>query len=164
MLVIPLGVVQASAPSPILPGFRARPTNRCCPQMLLPRSPLNETPTRGDIMQVQVNTDDNIEGRDALTAQVEADIRDGLSRFAGQITRVEVHLSDENAGKGGNDKRCLLEVRPTGQQPVAVTQQSGTLQEATAGAVQKMQRKLQSTFGRQNKAKGGHSIRDLDAL
>jgi len=125
----------------------------------------NEPPEGGDIVQIQVNTDDNIEGRDALTAQVEADIRDGLSRFADQITRVEVHLSDENAGKGGNDDmRCLLEVRPSGQQPVVVTDQGGTLQEATAGAVQKMQHKLQSTFGRQNNAKGGHSIRDLETL
>jgi ribosome-associated translation inhibitor RaiA len=124
-----------------------------------------DEPPEGDIMQIQVNTDGNIEGRDALTAQVEADIRDGLSRFADQITRVEVHLSDENAGKGGNDDiRCLLEVRLTGQQPVAVTHQGGTLQVATAGAVQKMQRKLQSTFGRQNNAKGGHSIRDLETL
>ena len=72
-------------------------------------------------MQIQVNTDDNIEGHDALTAQVEADVRDALSRFAAQITRVEVHLSDENAARGGSDdKRCLLEVRPTGQQPMAV--------------------------------------------
>ena len=116
-------------------------------------------------MQIQVNTDDNIEGRDTLSAQVEAGIRDGLSRFAAQITRVEVHLSDENAGKGGDDdKRCLLEVRVTGQQPIAVTHQSGTVQEASEGAVQKMVRKLQSLFGRQNNAKGGHSIRDLDAL
>lgn len=48
-------------------------------------------------MQIQVNTDDNIEGHDTLTAQVEAEILDSLSRFAAQITRVEVHLSDENA-------------------------------------------------------------------
>ncbi|MFN3823738.1 MAG: HPF/RaiA family ribosome-associated protein [Pseudorhodobacter sp.] len=116
-------------------------------------------------MQIQVNTDDNIEGNDALTAQVEAEVRDGLSRFADQITRVEVHLSDENAGKGGSDdQRCLLEVRPTGQQPMAVTHQAATVEEASAGAVQKMQRKLQSSFGRQNNAKGGHSIRDLDVL
>ena len=116
-------------------------------------------------MQIQVNTDDNIEGRDELIAQVEADIRDGLSRFADRITRVEVHLSDENAKKGGSDdKRCMLEVRPMAQQPMAVTHQSATLPEASAGAVQKMQRKLQSFFGRQNNnAKGGHTIRDLDA-
>lgn len=116
-------------------------------------------------MQIQINTDDNIEGHDALTAQLEADVRDGLSRFAAQITRVEMHLSDENAAKGGSDdKRCLLEVRPTGQQPMAVTHQAGTLQEASLGALKKMQRKLQSSFGRQNTAKGGHSVRDLDPL
>ena len=116
-------------------------------------------------MQIQVNTDDNIDGREALITQLEAEIRDGLSRFADQITRVEVHLSDENAGKGGSDDhRCVVEVRPMGQQPMAVTHQGATLQEASAGAVQKMQRKLQSSFGRQNATKGGHSIRDLDVL
>jgi len=116
-------------------------------------------------VQIQVNTDDNIEGHDALTAQVEAEILDSLSRFAAQITRVEVHLSDENAAKGGSEyKRCLLEVRPTGQNPIAVTHQAASLQEANLGALQKMQRKLQSNFGRQNNGKGGHSIRDLDVL
>jgi ribosome-associated translation inhibitor RaiA len=116
-------------------------------------------------MQIQINTDDNIEGRDALIVPIEAQIADGLSRFADQISRVEVHLSDENADKSGSDdKRCLLEVRLNGQSPVAVTHKSGTLQEACAGAAQKMLRKLQSTLGRQNNPKGGHSIRDLDPL
>jgi len=116
-------------------------------------------------MQIQVNTDDNIEGSDALIARVEADVREGLSRFADQITRVEVHLSDENAGKGGSDDhRCMIEVRPRGQQPMAVTHQGPTIHEASAGAVQKIQNKLQSDSGRQNNSKGGHSIRDLDPL
>jgi len=116
-------------------------------------------------MQIQVNTDNNIEGRDVLVAQVEAQIGDGLSRFADQISRVEVHLSDENAGKSGSDdKRCLLEVRLNGHSPVAVTHRSGTAQEACAEAVQKMRRKLQSTLGRQSTARRGHSIRDLDPL
>jgi ribosome-associated translation inhibitor RaiA len=116
-------------------------------------------------MQIQVNTDDNVEGDDALIGQVEADIRDGLSRFADQITRVEVHLSDENAGKGGSDdQRCMIEVRPTGQQPMAVTHQGASIHEACAGAVQKILSKLQSSFGRQDTHKGGHSIRDLDPL
>ncbi|PZX47293.1 hypothetical protein LY56_00590 [Roseinatronobacter thiooxidans] len=116
-------------------------------------------------MQIQVNTDDNIDGDDALITQLEAEIRDSLSRFAGQITRVEMHLSDKNAGKGGSDdQRCMIEVRPSGQQPVAVTHDGPTIPEATAGALQKMQSKLQSSFGRQTSGKGGHSIRDLDPL
>jgi len=116
-------------------------------------------------MHIQMNTDDNIEGRDALLAPIEAQIADGLHRFADQISRVEVHLSDENADKsGGDDKRCLLEVRLNGQAPIAVTNRSGTPQEACAGAAQKMLRKLQSTLGRLNNSKGGHTIRDLDPL
>ena len=116
-------------------------------------------------MQIQVNTDDNIEGADALLSQIEAQVADDLSRFADQISRVEIHLSDENAAKSGSDdKRCLLEVRLNGQSPIAVTSRSSTPQEACAGAIQKMLRKLQSTLGRQNHAKGGHSIRDLDPL
>lgn len=114
-------------------------------------------------MHIQVNTDDNIEGRQALTEQVEASIRNGLSRFAHQITRVEVHLSDQNAQKGGSaDLRCLLEVRPNGQEPVAVAHQGGTLLEASAGAVQKMQRRMQSRLGKQGNAKGGQSLRGMD--
>lgn len=116
-------------------------------------------------MQIQVNTDDNIDGDDALITQLEGEIRDSFSRFAGQITRVEMHLSDKNAGKGGSDdQRCMIEVRPSGQQPVAVTHDGPTIPEATAGALQKMQSKLQSSFGRQTSGKGGHSIRDLDPL
>ncbi len=116
-------------------------------------------------MQTQLNTDRNIEGDDAMIAQVEADIRDGLLRFADQITRIEVHLSDENADKGGSDdQRCMIEVRPTAQHPMAVTHHGPTPQEASVGALQKMQRKLQSAFGRQNNTKGGHSIRDLNPL
>ena len=74
-------------------------------------------------MQIQVNTDDNVKGNDELTRHVEAEIGAALSRFSDQLTRVEAHLSDENAGKsGGADKRCMLEARPAGKQPVAVTQ------------------------------------------
>ncbi len=116
-------------------------------------------------MQIQVNTDDNIEGDDTLISEIEAQVRDGLTRFADQITRVEVHLSDENAQKGGSDdKRCLIEVRSSGQAPIAVTHQAGTVQEASTGAAQKMQRRLQSTLGRNTHGKGGHSVRDLDPL
>ncbi len=116
-------------------------------------------------MHIQINTDDTIDGHDALIAQLEAEIRDGLSRFADEITRVELHLSDENGAKSGSDdKRCVLEVRLAGQQPIAVTSAADSLHEASAGSVQKMQRKLQSLFGRKNTTKGGHSIRDLQAL
>jgi len=111
-------------------------------------------------MQIQVNTDDNVKGSDELTRHVEAEIGAALSRFSDQLTRVEAHLSDENAGKsGGADKRCMLEARPAGKQPVAVTHHAATLGEACSGAAQKLKNLLESQFGRLDDRKGGASIR-----
>ncbi len=116
-------------------------------------------------MQIQVNTDDNVEGREDLTRRVAADILSALDRFSGHITRVEVHLSDENADKAGKaDKRCLMEARPTGRKPLAVSHQGATLEEALSGATNKLQRALESTLGRLNDHKGGASIRTDDVL
>lgn len=68
-------------------------------------------------MKIQVNTDANIQGGEALEQQTEAIVQSILGHLAEHITRVEIHLSDENSAKGGNnDKRCLMEARLEGQQ------------------------------------------------
>jgi len=106
-------------------------------------------------MQVQINTDKNIEGSEQLTSEVQATVEATLGRFGEQLTRVEVHLSDENGHKDrGDDKRCVLEARPAGMQPVAVTHVAATLDQAVDGAAEKMERLLDSTFGRINDPKG----------
>jgi len=100
-------------------------------------------------MHIQVNTDNNIEGREELATQVEAVVEEALSRFSRQITRVEVHLSDENSHKSGqNDKRCLMEARLEGRRPTAVTHQAATLGQAIDGAADKLQKVIESTLGR----------------
>lgn len=101
-------------------------------------------------MQIQINTDDNIKGSERLAQQVEAMVGDALDRFGEQITRVEVHLSDENSGqKGGvDDKRCLLEARLAGLQPIAVSHEAETMRQAVGGATEKLVRTLESTLGR----------------
>ncbi len=101
-------------------------------------------------MHIQVNTDSNIEGNEQLAQQVEAAVKDALDRFSAQITRVEVHLSDENSDKkgGAEDKRCLLEARLAGLQPIAVSDEAATLDQAVEGAVEKLKRSLDSTLGR----------------
>ncbi|SFJ05624.1 HPF/RaiA family ribosome-associated protein [Nitrosomonas sp. Nm34] len=100
-------------------------------------------------MKIQVNTDDNIQGSDVLNAQVEEVIESNLRHFRDQVTRVEVHLSDENSQKGGaRDKRCLMEVRLEGRQPVAVTHQAGTVNEAINGAARKLKASLDSIIGK----------------
>lgn len=100
-------------------------------------------------MQIQVNTDKNIEGHENLVTQVEATVTRSLSRFSAYVTRVEVHLSDENGDKNGQyDKRCMMEVRLEGRHPTAVTCEAATLAQAVDGAVDKLKNSLQSTLGR----------------
>ncbi|MGK2904962.1 MAG: HPF/RaiA family ribosome-associated protein [Desulfuromonadales bacterium] len=100
-------------------------------------------------MKIQINTDNNIEGSVELSRRAEAVVKSALGRFTGQITRVEVHLSDENSHKGGaHDKRCMMEARLEGQQPIAVTDEAETIDEAIDGAVEKLKRSLDHTLGR----------------
>jgi len=100
-------------------------------------------------MKIQINTDNNIEGGDELTQQTQVTVESALERFAHQITRVEVHLSDENSShKGGTDKRCVMEARVQGMQPVAVTDQAENLEQAVNGAADKLEKLLDHELGR----------------
>jgi ribosomal subunit interface protein len=100
-------------------------------------------------MKIQLNTDVHIEGTEALAAWVRATVEQALEHFSTHVTRVEVHLSDENGGKSGQqDQRCMLEARLEGRQPLAVTEHAATLDQAVNGAAQKLARLLDSTLGR----------------
>lgn len=100
-------------------------------------------------MQIQLNTDHNIPGVEALGAHVNTVVETALSRFAHQITRVEVHLSDETGGKGGPGSiRCVMEVRIDGHQPIAVTDDAGSVHQAIAGAATKIEHAVGHLLGR----------------
>ena len=100
-------------------------------------------------MKIQVNTDKNISGNEKLRTWLIALISDELNRFAHQITRVEVHLSDENGPKEGqNDKRCMIEARLEGMKPIAVTNNANTHEQAVEGAVEKLKTTLDTILGR----------------
>ena len=100
-------------------------------------------------MQIQVNTDSNIEGREKLIAHVRSVVESALNRFSDRITRVEVHLSDQNGDRSGqDDKRCMMEARLKGRQPTAVTHDAATLQQAVDGAADRIQRSIESALGR----------------
>lgn len=100
-------------------------------------------------MQIQINTDHNIEGNEALAAQVRGIVKSALSRISEHITRVEVHLSDESSHKSTqNDKRCMMEARLEGHQPIAVTHQAATLDQAVDGAADKLTKLIESTIER----------------
>ncbi len=101
-------------------------------------------------MIIQVNTDSNIEGNKELAQHIEANVAGSLEHYGEKITRVEVHLSDENSDKkgGSKDMRCLLEARLAGHQPLAVSHKAATMEQAVDGAVEKMKHALDSTLGR----------------
>ena len=70
-------------------------------------------------------------------------------QFADRITRVEMHLGDENAGKhGDSDKRCMLEARLANLAPIADTHQAESLQMAFEGALEKLDRALGNAIGK----------------
>nr|MDQ3394667.1 HPF/RaiA family ribosome-associated protein [Bacteroidota bacterium] len=101
-------------------------------------------------MKVQVNTDKNIDGNVDLFSHVENVVGSSLSQFEDKITRVEAHLSDVNSSKsGGDDKRCVLEARMAGMQPITVTHQAETLDHALYGASDKLKRALDNAVGKQ---------------
>jgi hypothetical protein len=100
-------------------------------------------------MQIQINTDKNIEGGERMSAYFTETLEQTLSRFTDQIMRLKVHLSDVNAHKeGGEDKRCLLEARLKGLKPVVVTHHAETIEFAVSGATDKLIKSLESTIGR----------------
>ena len=102
-------------------------------------------------MYIQINTDHNIEGHQALNTQVSGVVENALSRFSNHITRVEVHLSDVNSNKkgGDDDMRCMMEARIKGRQPIAITHQAATVDQAVDGAADKLVSLIESILGRQ---------------
>ncbi len=101
-------------------------------------------------MIIQVNTDSNIQGKQELTQQIKTEVEQSLERYGDQITRVEVHLTDNNSDKkpGREDKRCLLEARLAGLQPLAVSHQAATIHDALDGAIDKLMRSIDTTLGK----------------
>jgi ribosome-associated translation inhibitor RaiA len=110
-------------------------------------------------MQVQVHTNHVVHDVEALVSHVEGVVTAALERFNGQITRVEVHLSDVSHHKPGeHDKHCMMEARPAGHQPVAVSHEAGTWEEAIHRAAEKLEAALGKLHERLGHRKGNTSF------
>lgn len=103
-------------------------------------------------MQFHLNSDHTIEADQRMETVLEEIVRDELSQFSDRITRVELHVSDENSRvKGGpQDKRCTIEVRLAGLDPRSATHKAPSLKEAVVGASGKAKRQIESTLGKLN--------------
>jgi len=99
-------------------------------------------------MIIQINTDKNVEGDERLESYLNTIIKDELSHFSDNITRIEVHLADENSQKNGeDDKRCMIEARIENIQPIAVTSYANTAKIAVNDALEKLKASLETIEG-----------------
>jgi ribosome-associated translation inhibitor RaiA len=109
-------------------------------------------------MQIQVNTGSGIDNSESLQRWASEHLNAVLDRFQQDITRIEVQLNDENSGKAGNaDKRCMMEARLAGLQPIAVNHHADTQDEAFRGAARKLLHALEHSMG---KLRDHHRDRD----
>jgi len=100
-------------------------------------------------MQVQVNHDNHLRIAQDTSERLAESVQASLSQFSHQITRVEMHLGDVNGGKhGDSDKRCMLEARLDHLQPVAVSHQAPSVQQAIDGALKKLDHALSHAIGK----------------
>ncbi|NEN22569.1 HPF/RaiA family ribosome-associated protein [Cryomorpha ignava] len=103
-------------------------------------------------MTIQFNTDNNITGSEEFQEKISERLTHSLKKYGDKITRLEVHISDENGSKfGENDKRCMLEARVADLRPVAVTSFDNTIDQSVAGAISKLTALLDTTFGKMEK-------------
>jgi ribosome-associated translation inhibitor RaiA len=100
-------------------------------------------------MKIQFNTDKTINGDESIQNHFTSLIAESLSRFQSHITRIEVHLSDQNGQKEGlNDVHCLMEARIEGRQPIAVSCNADSNESAVSGAIDKLKNSLETILGR----------------
>ncbi len=110
-------------------------------------------------MKIQVNTGHNIKGSAELNEFINESFSSTFERYENALTRIEVHLSDENAAKSGpNDKRCLLEARLSNHKPLSVSAESDTIHKAITSARQKLLKSLDKTAGKLTNHKSPNEI------
>lgn len=120
-------------------------------------------------MQIQVYSDNHIQGNIRLNEWVRSTVESTLERYEEDLTRIEVHMRDENGDKPGpHDKRCQMEARPKGHQPISVSHKAESLEKAVAGAADKLSHALEHHYGKQRSKRAvtqqESSANDADGL
>lgn len=102
------------------------------------------------MIKVQVNTSNDVENKESLERWATEYLSEHLARFEQDITSILVSMTDENhAAKGGGlDKRCMMEARVNGREPVAVTHYAPEQNLAFRGAADKLGKALEHEFGK----------------
>ena len=100
-------------------------------------------------MLIQVHYD-SVTKSDNIEQYVQDQVERHMAHVADRLTRVEVHLRDENSShkSAANDKHCTMEARPRGRQPLAVDHKGDNMQQVIAEAAGKLERALKRAFER----------------
>jgi len=102
-------------------------------------------------MLIEVRTDGNIQGSEQFSDHVKTVVQAALDRFGDRIRRVDVHLSDAAGNKAGHDTKCCkIEARRDGREPIVVTHQETTMDQAIDGAVHSLKKSVESAFGKES--------------
>lgn len=101
------------------------------------------------MLKIIINSDHNLEIGEVEISEIEGVVQGRLERFEDRLTRVVVHIRDENAKRPGQrDIRCMLEARPSGMDSVNVSDHAETMKVAVNHAAHKLERQLDDIFGR----------------
>ena len=99
-------------------------------------------------MQIQINADD-VTITDALAKRINDELERALEHRSDRITRIEVHIQDTNGPKSGQDKRCVMEARPAGDDPITVEDVSDDAYELVRQTARKLRRAVERHIDRE---------------
>ena len=95
-------------------------------------------------MKIIINSNSQVDLNEDKIEYFRGDIESSLERFADWVTRIEVHLTDENSAKKGGDDdiRCLMEARPASHQPISIETRAGSPEQSIQEATDMLERRL----------------------
>ena len=106
-------------------------------------------------MQFLFNSDNQMPLGSDSAEKVEGMVATRLGRIADRLSRVEVHVSDVDGPRNGNDdKRCVIEIRPNGMRPITATDHAATVEGAVSAAADKVLTAFDRQIGKVTSRKG----------
>jgi hypothetical protein len=102
-------------------------------------------------MHIQINTDHTIAGSARMSAYFTRHLEETFGRFNDEITHRDVFDGCKCDKAGDEDKRCLLEARLKGLNPVVVNHHAETMDIAVSGAMDKLVSSFGSTIGKRRR-------------
>lgn len=100
-------------------------------------------------MTIQINAGDHVENNERATEYFTELVMKDLDHYAEYLTRVEVHFADINGAKSGpQDKKCTIEARMRGRDPLAVTAQDEKIEKAFNSALGKVKASMRTIVGK----------------